>query len=78
MRDTQEQVLSFVREMISRGSRPPTYQEIATALGVASRSTIKRHIDELVKDGRIKRRKYGHRCLTLATHCPMCGRERAP
>ena len=50
----QNAVLEFVTKYCAEHGHSPSYQEIADALGIASKSGVKRLIDGLVERGRLE------------------------
>lgn len=52
-RSQRDRVLAFVTEFIAEHGWAPTMQEIADALGLASRSTVQEHLRQLHREGRI-------------------------
>lgn len=51
---TRERVLRFVRERILAG-RPPTVREVQQAMGFRAVETARRHLENLVLEGRLRR-----------------------
>ena len=50
----QNAVLEFVGKYCAEHGHSPSYQEIADAVGIASKSGVKRLIDGLVERGRLE------------------------
>ena len=50
----QNAVLEFVAKYCAEHGHSPSYQEIADAVGIASKSGVKRLIDGLVERGRLE------------------------
>ena len=51
----QERVLKIITGSISKLGSPPTLQELASELGVASKNAVIKHLQALVKKGYISR-----------------------
>jgi len=51
----QKQVLNFISQFIQKNSTSPTLQEIATAMGLSSLSTVHEHLATLERKGLIKK-----------------------
>ena len=47
----QQQVLEFIAAYLSERGYPPTYQEIADALGITSKQGVVRHLEALIRKG---------------------------
>lgn len=75
MTERQRQVLDFVRDRIATDGISPSYQEIASRLGIKSKSCVKDIVDNLVARGHVKRNGSSHRSLapTTSNTCPHCG-----
>jgi len=50
----QKQVLNFISQFIQKNNTSPTLQEIATAMGLSSLSTVHEHLATLERKGIIK------------------------
>ena len=59
----QQQILDFVRGHIEEHGYPPSVREIGAAVGLASPSTVKHHLDNLERAGLLKRRAGSPRAL---------------
>lgn len=55
MSRTRELILQYLKDHIDDKGYPPTVREIAWAVGIASTSTVHRHLEGLEKDGYIRR-----------------------
>lgn len=53
----QKEVLEYITRFIENHGFEPSYQQIAMSLGVASKSVIAKHIEQLEKQGLITRRR---------------------
>ncbi|MFI9829640.1 LexA family protein [Streptomyces sp. NPDC051913] len=53
LRLRQEQVLTFIKDSTARRGFPPSYREIADAIGVNSTSTVKYHLERLAALGHL-------------------------
>lgn len=79
---TRERVFRFVRERILAG-RPPTVREVQEALGFRAVETARRHLENLVAEGRLLRepgKARGYRLLQEASKVvlvPLVGRVQA-
>ena len=51
----QKQVLNFISQFIQKNNTSPTLQEIATAMGLSSLSTVHEHLATLERKGLIKK-----------------------
>ncbi len=51
--DNKERVYQFIKRYLSANEESPLLTEIQQALGFRSTSSIARHVDELVAEGRI-------------------------
>ncbi len=59
----QQQILEFVRNHVAECGYPPSVREIGAAVGLASPSTVKHHLDNLEKAGLMVRRAGSPRAL---------------
>lgn len=50
-----ERTLAFIDDFIGKNGYGPTYAEIAAALGFKGHAAVKRHLDRLENEGRIRR-----------------------
>ena len=57
------QALDFIRAYGDEHGQSPTFQQIATALGMRSKSNISRIVDDLVERGHLRRKPNKHRSL---------------
>ena len=57
------QALDFIRTYNDEHGQSPTFQQIATALGLRSKSNISRIVDDLVERGHLRRKPNKHRSL---------------
>jgi len=79
---TRERVLRFVRERILAG-RPPTVREVQEAMGFRAVETARRHLENLVAEGKLRRepgKARGYRLLQEACEVvlvPLLGRIHA-
>ncbi|MDQ3180042.1 MAG: transcriptional repressor LexA [Acidobacteriota bacterium] len=53
----QKEVLEYITRFIEKHGFEPSYQQIAMSLGVASKSVIAKHIEQLEKQGLVTRRR---------------------
>ncbi len=49
--ERQHQVLDFIATYVKERGYPPSYQEIADALGIASKQGVVRHLEALIRKG---------------------------
>lgn len=54
-------IVDFISTYIAANERPPTLNEMREAVGLRSNSTVKRHVDQLVAEGKLKREPRSHR-----------------
>ncbi|MCE5263700.1 MAG: transcriptional repressor LexA [Deltaproteobacteria bacterium] len=78
---TREKILAFVRERILAG-RPPTVREVQAAFGFSAVETARRHLENLIAEGRLGRetgRARGYRLPAAQgfVHVPLLGRVQA-
>lgn len=59
----REQVYNFIRDFMRVNKYAPSQQEIAESLGVDSTFGIRKHLEALEKDGKIKR--FGNRAIQI-------------
>lgn len=57
--DKQKNVLKLIAEKVNEVGYPPTLQELADALGVASKNAVLKHLSALEKKGYIGKREGG-------------------
>lgn len=55
--DTRRRIYEFIKGFYEKNRIPPTIREIAKSLGFSSTKAVKVHIDNLVKEGLIKKEK---------------------
>ena len=60
---TRLRVLVYLVDYLKDNRFSPTRDEIATAIGLRTRSSLQYHIDNLADDGYIERSRYRHRML---------------
>jgi repressor LexA len=65
--DKQREVLNLISDAIAQNGRPPTYRDLAKALGVKAVGTIQDHVQALIKKGYLERDPHSARGLRL-TH----------
>ncbi|MCE5294568.1 MAG: hypothetical protein LLF94_08155 [Chlamydiales bacterium] len=70
----QSQILSLVQSLTQTNGYPPTYRELMHLLGLSSPATLHKHIQNLIKNGHLKKNTRGWRELktpkTHKTHNP--------
>lgn len=74
MTPRQHDLLQFFRAHMAKSELPPSYKQMAHALGVKSPAALVPHVQSLVRDGHLIRTK-GYRGLALPPSkcCPNCG-----
>ena len=65
----QSQILSLVQSLTQTNGYPPTYRELMHVLGLSSPATLHKHIQNLIKNGHLKKNARGWRELK-ATKSP--------
>lgn len=55
--DRTEQIFSMIERYTAREGLPPSMREIRDALGISSTSTVEYHLEKLMRQGRIIRRR---------------------
>lgn len=63
--DRQCELLAFIREHHAKHGYPPTFREMASALGVASTNGINDHLRALEKKGYIERQDLKSRAIKV-------------
>ena len=66
MTNKQLEILEFVQSFIKTKGFAPSLQDIATGLGLRSRSNIHRHIHILEQEGRINMKPHKFRTIRIA------------
>ncbi|HQU70873.1 MAG TPA: transcriptional repressor LexA [Calditrichia bacterium] len=64
----QEEVLEFISRYLNDRGYPPTYQEIATELGIASKHGVVRHLEALIRKGFIEKTDTSARSIRILDH----------
>lgn len=73
--ETRKKVYEFIKDFYEKKRIPPTIREIAKSFGFSSTKAIKVHIDNLVKEGLIKKEKGKARGIyPVLTGLPIIGR----
>lgn len=62
--DTKLNILKFIVEWLEKNRSSPTLEEIAVVVGLASRSSVQYHIDNLISEGHLSRPPRRHRMIT--------------
>lgn len=70
----QSEALAIIREFNTRGSAP-SFDEIRTRLGLASKSGVNRLINGLVERGAVRRMKHRARALEAVEADPLANRS---
>lgn len=65
LKDRAEETLKFLEEFISTHPYPPTVREIAKGIGVTSSATAQFYLNELEKNGKIRRSNSKNRSIEL-------------
>lgn len=58
-------LLEFVRKYCDENGYSPSYEEIGKAVGIASKSGVKRMVDILIERGRLENLPYRARSLVV-------------
>ncbi|MCI1641252.1 MAG: transcriptional repressor LexA [Actinomyces sp.] len=72
----QQQILELVRASVGEHGYPPSVREIANAVGLASPSTVKHHLDSLEKAGYLQRVPGRPRALEVTPTAPAAPEAR--
>ena len=71
----QQQVLEIIQELYARNGYAPTLDEIASASGINTRSTVHQHVQTLIREGRLQpatgKRAYKMPAAAVARHPQM-------
>ena len=73
MTPRQKECLDYVSAHVAEFGFSPTYEEICGKLQLASRSNVVRMVNELVRQGHLRRDPGKARGLLLATASPLDG-----
>lgn len=68
--ETREQIFRFVRERLLRG-QPPTVREVQAAFGFRAVQSARAHLEKLVEEGRLEKRRGRARGYQLPDARPM-------
>lgn len=72
----QQRLLAFLKAKIEETGVSPTFQEMASALDLSSKSGIQRILSDLELRGRIRRLKNKARAIEIIDgKCPHCGKS---
>ncbi len=74
----QQQVLEFIAAYVNERGYPPTYQEIADALGITSKQGVVRHLEALIRKGYLTKDDTTARSLRIVApeyQTPLTGAE---
>ena len=63
--DRRRDIMRFFREYTRRNGIPPTMQEVATGVGLQSRTSVRHHVEKLIEQGQLTRVGEGHRNITM-------------
>lgn len=73
--ETRRRVYGFIKDFYEKNKIPPTIREVVKSLGFSSTKAVKVHIDNLVKEGLIKKEKGKARGIyPVFTGLPIIGR----
>ncbi|QEK12693.1 winged helix-turn-helix transcriptional regulator [Crassaminicella thermophila] len=61
----QQQILDYIRKEIDEKGYPPTVREICDSVGLSSSSTVHGHLENLEKNGYIRRDSTKPRCIEI-------------
>ncbi|MDO4546440.1 MAG: transcriptional repressor LexA [Bacillota bacterium] len=70
LKDREQKILDYMKEEIRKKGYPPTVREICSALNIKSTSTAHKDIDNLVKQGYIKKDPSKPRALMIVDNTP--------
>ena len=72
----EKQLLDYIEQHIRITGIAPTYAEMAHGIGLKSKSSIARLIEQLIERSLIRRQhgKHARRSIVLTGRCPACGR----
>lgn len=65
MDDKAAETLVYIRSYLSENGYPPSYREIASAIGVKSTRSVVRYLIQLKDEGKVDWSPSGHRTLHL-------------
>ncbi len=63
--ERQTKILEYLADFTSDNGHPPTYDEIMSQCGLASKSVVRHHLDKLTQKGYIVRKQYTARGIRL-------------
>ncbi|MFD3271484.1 hypothetical protein ACE3MS_15295 [Paenibacillus dendritiformis] len=61
----RQEIFEFIKEHVLSRGYPPTVREIGEKVGLASTSTVQRHIDALEAQGKIRRKPNSPRTIEI-------------
>lgn len=64
--ERRKAILSFVRQYTKAYGYAPSHSEIGKAVGLASKSAVKRHVDILIANGKLVQTPGVYRSLRIA------------
>lgn len=76
----QKNVLEFLQRFIQENGYSPSYQEIANAFGLASRSTAQKYVERLKEAGFLEMESHSKRGMSIkqsGIHLPLLGKVAA-
>jgi repressor LexA len=76
----QKNVLEFLQRFIQENGYSPSYQEMADAFGLKSRSTAQKYVERLRESGYLETKAHGKRALSVqqsGIHLPLVGKVAA-
>lgn len=76
----QKNVLEFLQRFIQENGYSPSYQEIANAFGLASRSTAQKYVERLKEAGYLEMESHSKRGVSIkqsGIHLPLLGKVAA-
>jgi repressor LexA len=68
----QTAILDYIKAEVKEKGYPPSVREIAEAVGLASGSTVHRHLNQLEKKGLIRRDPTKPRAITIREGSILC------
>ena len=74
----QAEILAFIEDHVERHGYPPTVREIGQGVGLASPSTVHRHLEKLEEGGHLRRDPSKPRAMLVGVQGGRAGGQAAP
>jgi repressor LexA len=74
----QAEILAFIEDHVERHGYPPTVREIGQGVGLASPSTVHRHLEKLEEGGHLRRDPSKPRAMLVGVQGGRAGGRAAP